>query len=215
MQYLRARYYLPAQGIFNRLDPFFGNQDDPQSLHKYAYVHGDPVNGIDPSGMVTLMNLMFTMASKSMLISIPTLLGGVASKLLGGSFLQGIVAGGQLGVGLQLALLTGGPTGLLMAIGMGVLSVAIEYMILLAENLVDNFNPAYVASNSLEAFSDVQDFVWSLVVALSDGVFDYALESMASASQFGPFLLLLQIVVTAVRTLVQDDDLASGANATA
>ena len=46
MQYLRARYYLPSQGIFNRLDPFFGNQDDPQSLHKYAYTHADPVNGI-------------------------------------------------------------------------------------------------------------------------------------------------------------------------
>lgn len=58
MQYLRARYYLPAQGIFNRLDPFFGNQDDPQSLHKYAYVHGDPVNGIDPSGLFTLTHLM-------------------------------------------------------------------------------------------------------------------------------------------------------------
>lgn len=47
MQYLRARYYLPGQGIFNRLDPFFGNTDDPQSLHKYTYTHNDPVNGID------------------------------------------------------------------------------------------------------------------------------------------------------------------------
>jgi RHS repeat-associated protein len=49
-QYLRARYYDPVTGRFNRLDPFFGNLNDPQSLHKYLYTHADPVNGIDPSG---------------------------------------------------------------------------------------------------------------------------------------------------------------------
>ena len=49
-QYLRARFYNPANGRFNRLDPFAGNMQDPQSLHKYAYVHGDPVEGTDPSG---------------------------------------------------------------------------------------------------------------------------------------------------------------------
>jgi hypothetical protein len=51
MQYLRARYYSPASGTFNRLDPFFGRMQDPQSLHKYLYVHGDPVNGLDPTGL--------------------------------------------------------------------------------------------------------------------------------------------------------------------
>ena len=50
LQYLRARYYNPSSGTFNRLDPFAGNFSDPQSLHKYAYCHGSPVNGIDPSG---------------------------------------------------------------------------------------------------------------------------------------------------------------------
>ena len=49
-QYLRARWYDQNNGRFNRLDPFSGNSQDPQSLHKYAYTHGDPVNGIDPSG---------------------------------------------------------------------------------------------------------------------------------------------------------------------
>ena len=51
-QYLRARFYNPATGTFNRLDPFSGNMHDPQSLHKYLYVHGDPVNGIDPTGLM-------------------------------------------------------------------------------------------------------------------------------------------------------------------
>jgi RHS repeat-associated protein len=53
-QYLRARYYDPATGRFNRLDPFFGNLNDPQSLHKYLYTHADPVNGIDPNGELAI-----------------------------------------------------------------------------------------------------------------------------------------------------------------
>jgi RHS repeat-associated protein len=51
LQYLRARYYNPATGTFNRLDPFAGNMQDPQSLHKYLYTHGDPANAVDPTGM--------------------------------------------------------------------------------------------------------------------------------------------------------------------
>ncbi len=49
-QYLRARYYDAASGRFNRLDPFIGLTDDPQTLHKYLYVHGDPVNYVDRNG---------------------------------------------------------------------------------------------------------------------------------------------------------------------
>ncbi len=48
--YLRARYYDPNNGRFTSLDTFSGNNEDPQSLHKYAYTHCDPVNGVDPSG---------------------------------------------------------------------------------------------------------------------------------------------------------------------
>jgi RHS repeat-associated protein len=51
VQHLRARYYDPSVGQFTSMDPFAGDTNDPQSLHKYAYVHGDPINGIDPSGM--------------------------------------------------------------------------------------------------------------------------------------------------------------------
>ncbi len=50
-QYLRARWYDATTGRFNRLDPFFGNHTDPQSFHKYGYVHGDPIAGIDPTGL--------------------------------------------------------------------------------------------------------------------------------------------------------------------
>ena len=47
--YLRARYYNPWSGTFNRTDPFAGNNQDPQSLHKYLYCHNNPVNATDPS----------------------------------------------------------------------------------------------------------------------------------------------------------------------
>ncbi len=57
LQYLRARWYDLSTGTFNRLDPFFGNLRDPQSLHKYAYVHGDPVQGVDPTGLFFLAEL--------------------------------------------------------------------------------------------------------------------------------------------------------------
>ena len=50
--YLRARYYDLNLGRFNRIDPFRGNKLFPESLHKYLYVHQDPVNGIDPTGRV-------------------------------------------------------------------------------------------------------------------------------------------------------------------
>ena len=52
---LRQRDYLPGSGIFTTLDPYRGNIHDPQSLHKYLFVHADPVNVIDPNGMFGLM----------------------------------------------------------------------------------------------------------------------------------------------------------------
>ncbi len=48
--YLRARLYNQNNGLFNRTDPYSGNHYDPQSLHKYLYVHCNPINGFDPSG---------------------------------------------------------------------------------------------------------------------------------------------------------------------
>ena len=62
MEYLRARYYDQDNGRFNRLDPFEGYSADPQSLHKYAYAHCDPVNGIDPSGEFVLGDMLFSIA---------------------------------------------------------------------------------------------------------------------------------------------------------
>jgi RHS repeat-associated protein len=61
-QYLRQRYYDPTTGRFNRLDPFFGNLNAPQSLHKYLYTHADPVNGIDPNGLENSISVSISTA---------------------------------------------------------------------------------------------------------------------------------------------------------
>jgi RHS repeat-associated protein len=51
LYYLRARYYNPATGRFLSRDPNEGKPVDPETLHKYLYADGDPVNGFDPRGL--------------------------------------------------------------------------------------------------------------------------------------------------------------------
>jgi RHS repeat-associated protein len=50
LYYLRARYYNPLTGRFMSRDPEDGSTYDPETLHKYVYADGDPINDIDPSG---------------------------------------------------------------------------------------------------------------------------------------------------------------------
>ncbi|HEV2743515.1 MAG TPA: RHS repeat-associated core domain-containing protein, partial [Rubrobacter sp.] len=47
---LRARSYLPELGRFPQRDAFEGDATRPQSLARYPYVEGNPVNRVDPSG---------------------------------------------------------------------------------------------------------------------------------------------------------------------
>jgi len=65
--YLRARWYNPSNGRFNRTDDFAGNNQDPQSLHKYLYAHCNPVNSIDPTGQFTLSGLLVNISIRVML----------------------------------------------------------------------------------------------------------------------------------------------------
>lgn len=69
-QYLRARFYSPTTGRFNRLDPFAGNMRDPQSLHKRAYVHGDPIQNIDPTGRFSLGGALIAMGGLAIVYAI-------------------------------------------------------------------------------------------------------------------------------------------------
>lgn len=62
-QYLRARFYDPTTGRFNRLDPFAGNTSDPLSLHKYLYANGNPILNGDPTGNFALVMTLITMTA--------------------------------------------------------------------------------------------------------------------------------------------------------
>lgn len=118
LQYLRARYYNPSTGGFNRLDPFFGNLDDPLSLHKYLYVHGDPITGIDPSGEFSIVS--FAIAGGI----IGALVGGIDAALGGGDIFdiaEGAVIGGAFGTALgALAFIFPAAFASNIAVGIGV-----------------------------------------------------------------------------------------------
>jgi RHS repeat-associated protein len=58
LYYNRARYLNTATGRFWSMDTDEGEDESPLSLHKYLYVQGDPVDGIDPSGY-TLADILY------------------------------------------------------------------------------------------------------------------------------------------------------------
>lgn len=68
----RARYLNANTGRFWNMDPFEGNQSDPQSLHKYLYAHANPVNNVDPSGLET-----GTLTEKNVVVAINTSMNSV------------------------------------------------------------------------------------------------------------------------------------------
>ncbi|MFA5424205.1 MAG: RHS repeat-associated core domain-containing protein [Phycisphaerae bacterium] len=50
--YLRARQYEPHLGRFVSRDPVLGKFEEPLTLHKYLYCGNDPLNRIDPAGLL-------------------------------------------------------------------------------------------------------------------------------------------------------------------
>jgi RHS repeat-associated protein len=63
--YLRNRYYDPTLGVFPSPDSIPGNIQQPMSLNSYSYVQNNPVNWVDPSGMIPQMGNPLQSASIS------------------------------------------------------------------------------------------------------------------------------------------------------
>jgi RHS repeat-associated protein len=68
--YLRSRYLQSSTGRFVTADSFAGDQQSPLSLHRYLYASANPVNRIDPSGHLSLPELMATVTIGGILDSI-------------------------------------------------------------------------------------------------------------------------------------------------
>jgi RHS repeat-associated protein len=58
LTYLRARWMDTRLGRHASMDSWRGNKRIPISLNKYVYGNADPVNGRDPTGRFTMMNVM-------------------------------------------------------------------------------------------------------------------------------------------------------------
>ncbi|MFX0140411.1 MAG: RHS repeat-associated core domain-containing protein [Candidatus Hodarchaeota archaeon] len=68
--YLRARYYNVSIGRFLTMDDFPGLMFEPLSLHKYLYCEGNPVDNLDPSGQITLTQVVVSLIIVSALWTI-------------------------------------------------------------------------------------------------------------------------------------------------
>ncbi len=90
--YNRARWYDTLTGRFNRTDPFAGNLQDPQSLHKYLYCHANPLNNIDPTGRFSMTEMVNVSA---IIGSISGIMGYTLSAVKGGTFVENIRAGAK------------------------------------------------------------------------------------------------------------------------
>ena len=69
LYYLRARYLNVATGRFWTRDAVAGRIDDPQTLHRYLYCGGDPINRADPSGHEYSIGGVLTVISSSLMLA--------------------------------------------------------------------------------------------------------------------------------------------------
>lgn len=73
--YMRARYYSPELHRFVNADILHGEISDSTSLNRYAYVNGNPVSFVDPTGYLGIITLMLIGAG------IGAVVGGVGSAI--------------------------------------------------------------------------------------------------------------------------------------
>ncbi|MGB3694208.1 MAG: RHS repeat-associated core domain-containing protein, partial [Spirulinaceae cyanobacterium] len=62
MQYLRARYYDSQTGRFASVDPFEGFVEEPITRHRYVYGADNPITYVDPSGAITMSDILASLA---------------------------------------------------------------------------------------------------------------------------------------------------------
>ncbi len=202
--YLRARYLDTSTGTFNRSDPFFGKLSDPQSLHKYAYVHADPVNAWDPSGLLAttqtalvstfqaaLLQIKAFAIRSAIRVGISALTGGIFGQLTTGNALGGFIVGLQIGIVFAAlpTLLLKDRIGILVA---GFAAAILEIIIIYLEQKRNQIG------TSGELF-------YRPVQAFAEGAYDALLDHWIGNDVFssrGSALFLLQKVWIPIRELI-------------
>ncbi len=100
LDYLRARYFDPALGRFTSRDSFGGELNNPVSQHHYLYAHADPVNNRDPSGHLTLPEVLISSAIVGLISGAVTGLAFLAVKRTFAGFVEGFIKGAFIGFSL-------------------------------------------------------------------------------------------------------------------
>jgi RHS repeat-associated protein len=91
LQYNRARWYAASVGRFVSHDVYYGDSSVPISINKYLYANTDPISNLDPSGLMTLLEVENAQATQEELQK------ASAQQALKSAFKQ---AGCDLGTGL-------------------------------------------------------------------------------------------------------------------
>lgn len=129
LDFLRARYYDPAAGVFLSVDPAAGQLALPQTLHDYAYANLNPVSNNDPSGRAgsLIEQVNVTAVANLLITSVATsVAGGVFQYATGGSVAKGLFFGFILGFGIGVAGVFGAEAGILN--GGGKLTQLMEFL---------------------------------------------------------------------------------------
>jgi len=170
LYYMRARYYDANLGRFISEDPIGHNG----GLNLYAYVGGNPIMAVDPSGLVDVRNLGFGMidftlstgeAIGGMGVAISSTAGGPlapAGYYVGiGAAYHGITGMANSGLAIQNALFeTNGP-GLFEGIG-GALLGANGGKIGKTVDLVTGIRPGAIAAGTFNSASDIYNIASSI-----------------------------------------------------
>lgn len=168
----RSRYYDPGQGRFLQQDSYRGNDAIPPSLHRYTYVHNNPVNYVDPDGNAgRLPNL------------------GELSLTLPWPTLETILWAALDMLTFFLLVAASGPQ------GSAALALAVGWFAMLASSMIGAIE-IFLNSNNLSIGEKI--FLFALWVLIEVGMFQVGCATFAMLNAVGaPFQLPTNIIFMA------------------
>ncbi|MCP3936056.1 MAG: RHS repeat protein [Actinomycetia bacterium] len=110
--YHRARWLDPNVGRFMSRDPFPGFARQPGTLHRYAYVQNDPLNRIDPTGLLGAQGVLGLAVGLTVLATITlsslTTFGAFETAAIAGESVDGLIVSGRVNAAARGISLGGG-----------------------------------------------------------------------------------------------------------